>query len=158
MKHTFRYKNVLKFVILELSEEEDGCTLKYWSSELRFAINRAGVNYQWCVDLMSDCLNSVEVKELVTELVTLVVKNVDHGDEIIVVNNNSAIAAVTLLIPHAQPSRVEVNICEQEPSHLEQLVEQLSLHHTRSLRLMLNYSYLHYEPSDNVVKHLKQCR
>ena len=144
---------MLTFVLLELSEPENISKLQHWGQELTSAVILAGVDWNWCVAVA----NNVELVELVCR----VVKDESvRGSNMCFVNSDREVAALTLLIPHAQPGQINVEIPATEPTppHLEQLVEQLSLHFSGRLILFLHHSFLCYEPCDEVVKELTNGR
>ena len=148
---------MLKFVLLELSEPANTSKLQHWSQQLASAVILAGANWDWCVELVGSCLHNVELVELVRR----VLKEVPgRGSGVCTIISDHEVAALTLLLPHAQPRWLSVFIPPTEPTppHLGQLVGQLSPHFTGWLYLLLHHSYLCYEPCDKVVRGLTKAR
>ena len=77
-----------------------------------------------------------------------------------IVSSGFEVMMETQMIQHVQPKTMSVSIPATVPTppHLEQLMEQLSLHFSGDLGLHLNHSYLCYEPSDKVVTGLTKSR
>ena len=143
--------------MLELSHPENISTLQYWRHELVSAVIFAGADWDWCVELARVCFHNVELVELIGQVLKNVWRN---GNNICLVSSGRAVAALRPLIQHTQPKMLNVHIplTEPPPKHLEQLMEQLSLHFSETLNLELFRSYFCYEKCDTVVKRLTKAR
>ena len=145
---------MLRLALLELCETQYSSTLKHWHLELQSAVIHAGADWQWCVELVENCLQNKEIVELIRG----VVKGRRNTDKCTMVSG-STVAAATLLIEQAQPcilwTKLEMDVAT--PPQLEEFFRQVARDFKGKLWLKLNHSLFNYQPCDSHVTNLENA-
>ena len=144
----FRFNNVFKFVIRELSNFEDPSQARQRVKEVCTLVqNTNTTDFQYWVEVIASASNSIVIEE---------VANVIDKNKWSVLKL-SHIQPLCDLITFVQPRELCINLSEpllNRVSLSNQIFEQLAAYPTIKLSLYLHYEHDNYQPCDSVLQTL----